>query len=171
MRNNILEIRLTALSSFSGALPDIMRHLSYFDLIYRDSKVKEFDGVVNITLVCRATSDINEDELIQFLEGMEVVNEVLSVFQSKVLTNESISRVLEPVTNFKLHANDEITHDVLHFAEARLSESYGPVACLLLRSAAKKSNNVGSLFMSLAENLNDEQKKRFLENIQGLDKI
>lgn len=170
MRTNIIEISLV-ISNANRALPVIMQDLSSFNLIYRNFSTEEYDDALKLTLVCRAMSCIDDALLIESLKKMPVVEEVISIFQSRTLTNESVSDFEKPDGVFKIHANEDITHDILNFAETRLSEVYGPVTNLLLRSAAKKSINAGSLFLNLAKNLNEKQKESFLKNIQGLDEI
>jgi len=174
LQKNTIEISLIA-SKRAGILPVLMRKLGSLGLIYRRCNVKEYDGGVKLSLVCLGELDCEESLLIQSIKEVPNVESVLNVTQSKNNATDSFEPFHGEMNAFTelhpLRAKDPITQDVLHIVEGRMAEAYGPAASILLKSAAKKSNCVGDLFLILVEDLTFDQKILFLRNVEGLESM
>jgi len=177
LQKNTIEIALIA-SKKTGVLPALMNNLSNCGLLYRRCSTTEFNDDFKLTVICEGTLYIEESDLIQLIESIPFVEKVISFdqdssFRSMVAISDASDRLQQRINELTmlhpLRADDAITHDVLQIVEDRLSLVFGPVANLLVKSAAKKSTVVGELFLFLAEELNDEQKEVFLANVKGLD--
>lgn len=172
---NSLEITLIA-SKKMGILPILMRKLGSLGLIYRRCITDEYDDGVKLTVICVGDLNCDKPYLIETLKAVPNVDSIVSISESKAGPNDVVealpSRFDESRTEFHpLRAGDIITHDIMHIVEDRLAESFGPVANILLKKAAKKSKLVGELFLNLAKDLNEEQKVVFLRDVEGLDQM
>lgn len=172
---NSIEITLIA-SKKMGILPVLMRKLGSLGLIYRRCTTEKHNDGVKLTVFCVGDMDADKEFLEETLKSVPTVDSIISIKESKAGPNDVVAslptRFEKTQTEFHpLRANDAITHDIMHIVEDRLAESFGPVANILLKKAAKKSRLVGELFLNLAVDLTDDQKVVFLRDIEGLEQI
>lgn len=172
MSKNTVEITLIA-SQKVGMLPALMRKLGTLGLIYRRCNTKDFDDGVKFTLICAGELDCDKSFLIKSIKEVPNVDSIINITQREAQADEFFDSVEDNMDEFTelhiLRATDAITHDVMQIVEDRLAEAFGPVANLLLKSAAKKSSCVGDLFSILSKDLTEHQKLYFLKNVEGLD--
>ncbi len=175
MLTKSIEIKLIATKKM-GILPILMRKLGNLGLIYRRCITDEHENGVKLTVVCVGDLNYDREYLNETLESVPHVDSIISVTESQAGPNDVVeslpTRFDKTITALNpLRAADVITHDVMNIVEDRLAESFGPVAIILLKKAAKESNLVGELFLNLAKNLDDDQRIIFLRDIDGLDQL
>lgn len=159
-----------------GILPILMRKLGSMGLIYRRCITDEYDDGVKLTIVCVGDLNCDKSFLMDGLKAVPNVDSIISITESKAGPNDVVDGLHPMFDNSRtefhpLRAGDVITHDIMHIVEDRLAESFGPVANILLKNAAKKSRLVGELFLNLAKELTEDQKVDFLRDIEGLDQM
>lgn len=173
MLNDIIEITLTA-SDREGLLPKLMLELGALGMVYSHDIINfDYEDTAILSFVCSGSTNCDIATLTQSLESIPNVSSVVNITGACSKPKEPIldSIVeLDSITEFNpLRANDPLTDDVMHVAQQRLSETYGPTLDIIVSRAAKKSKSVGELFLLLSKNLNASQKTAFLKDIEGLD--
>jgi len=67
-----------------------------------------------------------------------------------------------------LQAFSVITPESLQIAEEALVDILGPVAPLVVSSAASETKHIGDLFVLLSKELEGQERKNFLSLVDGL---
>lgn len=178
MSDEKVEITLLA-SNKSGILSSIMVKGGKAGLMYRRNKLTEIDSdrsrmVINFT----GSLNCSKGELIDAMESHPEIFAVESISIGESSSGGSLSS-LTPVSSKRtpsagsgltlLNAHDAITQESLKIAEEKLLNSLGPVAPMLVKSAAAKTKHIGDLFTLLADDLDGEEKDSFLSLVNGLN--
>lgn len=150
-------------TSKSGTLSRIIREISLFGLQYQSHKIyfKRDHSRISIS----ATGDLNctLESLEAFFVGLPEVKQVQQLKVTK--DGKDVTEFKTRVSETHISAQQHLTPAVVLVAEKRLSDILGPVASLIVDSAAKKSSNAGELFTRLAAELNDQEERTYFLSI------
>lgn len=125
----------------------------------------------------------SEQDLIDSMQALPGVNSVANVSLSyadsglgTAATTHNTPETPKPDTsnssaplNTQLRSIDVISADSLKIAENKLVDSLGPVAGMLVESAASETKHIGDLFLLLAKDLDGDERKEFLSLVSGLE--
>jgi len=150
-----------------------MQKLGAMGLLFESSDIENNDDGVKFHLVCKGNLESIEDDIEKTLSTVPYVESIISIViptaHSDAILEDEITHFDNRTKKMKFQADEELTDDIIFLVEDRLSELLGPVANILLHKAVKKSKLVGELFLHLSDDLNDEQKKVFFNNVDGLE--
>lgn len=150
-------------TSKSGTLSRIIREISLFGLQYQSHKIDFKGNHTHISI--SATGDLNCT-----LESLEALftgfPEVLQVQRLNVTKDgKDVTEFKTRVSETHISAQERLTPAVVLTAENRLSDILGPVASIIVESAARNSSNAGELFTRLARELNDQDEREYFLSI------
>lgn len=150
-------------TSKSGTLSRIIRELNLFGLQYQSHKI-DFEGN-HSHISINATGDLNctLESLEALFTGLPQVLQVQRLNVTK--DGKDVTEFKTRVSETHISAQQHLTPAVVLTAEKRLSNILGPVASLLVESAAQNSSNAGELFTRLAEELNDQGEREYFLSI------
>jgi hypothetical protein len=153
----------------SGTLSRFIRYIKLFGLQYQSHKI-DFQGDQSLILI-NSCGELNctKERLAEMFGEFDEVLEVQSVKLSRF--GEEITEFKTTTSNAHIEAQEPLSPAILLAAEKRLSEIIGPIASLLVEPASQSSNNVGELYLKLADELNDQaERNEFLSVIEHIDK-
>lgn len=176
-RNKVQIILLT--TNKSGILSFIMLKCGAAGLSYRKNTIDKIsDHERRLKVYFQGMFDCEQEYLVKILEQNPDILEVESIrinasnedtFHSNQAAITPYAQketpVISPVS--LLDARDAITADTLRIAEEKLSSMIGPVASILVNSAAKISKSNGDFFLILAGELEGEERQEFLSLVTG----
>ena len=149
-------------------------------MIRRNHSEKIDDDRSRLVIVFDGEMNCSKGQLIDVLESNPEIHEVENISMngnssSKPMDLTASEPVAETYDNAssdvktEFNAHDQITPQSLKVAEGMLLNLLGPVAPMLIQAAADETKNVGDLFYKLAEDLDGEEKMKFLSVVGGLD--
>ena len=184
MSDEKVEITLLTTNK-TGILAKIMMTSAKHGLmVFKNHSDKIDENSSRFSIIFNGTIKTSPDELTQALEAVPDILSVESISANQA-ANPIQADVSEPQNNSTtpeaqsttptsqstdLRAIDVISPEALKIAEDKLSNIIGPVAPMLVESAASETKHIGDLFLLLAKDLeNEEEKKDFLSVVSGLN--
>ena len=171
MNSNDLEITFTT-SNKSGVLSSIMLLAGKQGLIYRRYQLhSKTDDSSKMVVQFSGALKCSKDELINNMEAHADIFSVdgISIDYSDsnqtsdlLSQDDSLSKSSGSAVAVTLYAQDAITPKALKVAEQALLNVLGPVATVLIKTAASRAGSVGELFSILAKELSGQEKNDFL---------
>lgn len=174
MNDNKVQVTIIT-SNKSGILSSIMLNSHKLGLTYRRNQLTKLDNDKS-SMVISFVGKLNCTEA-HFIKLMESHTEIHSVENieihkesnsTKVYSSPEETSEVENTHSLIIRAHDNITPKSLQIAEDRLTALLGPVASMLVESAASETKHIGDLFFLLAEELDDSEKHEFLSIVSGL---
>lgn len=171
MSDNTVEINIVA-SNKSGLLSFLMLSGSKVGLIYKkkqDQPINQEKTRVNV--IFTGALKCSKDDFIALIESSPDVFLVEDVTVNGQAAPTPVQKKKAPqkATSFavgKLNSSDPVSPEAKHLAEEKLATFLGPVASMLVDSAAQEASHVGDMFSKLAIELDGSEKDEFLSLLQ-----
>lgn len=179
---NTKELVLTLLvSNRTGVTSSLMFIGRKLGLMYRKGQVEKIDDVQSRLLVT-FTGDLNcsKADLIYEIESLPHIYSIENISDEYFAEGDSYTSDESAVENSSesnssidsnlanLLAYETITPESLKIAENALVDILGPVAPMVVESAASETKHIGDLFLKLAEELEGGERESFLSLVDGL---
>ena len=175
MNENKVEVILLT-SNKTGILSSIMMVGAKFGLMLVKNKFLKIDEN-NYRLFLFFNGKLNCSEY-EFSNEITSHSEIYSVesivlkyidLQGDSSTKSDIHAVESNIVSTNLRAFDLITPESLQIAESKLLNLLGPIASILVESAARETKHIGDLFVLLSKELEGKERHDFLSLISGLN--
>lgn len=183
MKNATLQVTFLT-SNKSGIRSKISVKGGKFGLVYRSNQSEKIDND-RTRMIVSFSGNLNctKEEYIAAMESLSEIHEVERITLGEDSNNNSSSssdETADDKTNSSkasgngvttLLANNVISSESLEIAEAKLLNMLGPIAPLVIKSAASKTKFIGELYLLLAEDLEGKDRQDFLALVSDLDQL